>query len=189
MIKKSDLKLVPSSDPILHTQVKKFDFNGDIDAELFSNIMHEKMKEYGGIGLAANQVGVNLKMFVRGVGEVKYSIFNPTILDLEMDTVSMDEGCLSFPGIYMKVSRPKTIHVEYQNVKGEVVQEEFTGLTARIFLHEYDHMMGITFDERVSKMKWDLANNRKQKRNKKIAKSQVQKLIKQIKEDVQKQAL
>lgn len=177
MIKKSELKLVHPDHELLRSCPETFLFNKNVDAEMLANIMHDLMKEYKGIGLSANQVGLNIKMFVMGAGDVSYAIFNPEIISLSKEEISMDEGCLSYPGIYMKVSRPATVKARYQNIKGEFVEEEFTGLTARIFLHEFDHMEGKTFKDRVSKIKWDLAFNRMVKRNKKIIRKNVQRQL------------
>lgn len=171
MIKKSELHLV---NDILHTAPDPFLFDKNLDGEMLANIMIDRMRELGGVGLSANQVGLNIKMFVMGAGNNNYAIFNPKIVSVSEEELSMDEGCLSFPGIYMKVTRPKSVAVKYQNAKGDWVEEEFHGLTARIFLHEYDHMLGKTFKDRVSKLKWDLAYNRMIKRTKKIIRKGVQ---------------
>lgn len=187
IVKKSDLKLVKNDHPILLSTPDPFDFSGPQNGEMLANMMIDRMKELGGIGLSANQVGLNTRMFVMGVGETTYAIFNPEIIELNSELVSVDEGCLSFPGIYMKVSRPRCAVVRYQNAKGETITEEFTGLTARIFLHEYDHMVGKTFKDRVSKLKWDLAYNRMVKRTKKIIKHGVQKQLVNIANQVREQ--
>lgn len=184
MIRKSDLKLVPDSSTVLNSPPTDFDFNGDIDPVMFSKVMHEKMKELGGIGLSANQVGLNIKMFVLGAGDVKMAVFNPEIIEVSNEHVSLDEGCLSFPGVYMKVSRPVSCRVRYKNIKNETVEQELSGLTARIFLHEFDHMAGTTFKNRVSKLKWDMAVKKKANMIKKLAKIHTQKLFKEIKEDL-----
>lgn len=187
MIKKSELKLVKTDSTILLKPPEPFDFSGDIDSAMLSNIMLDRMEELGGVGLSANQVGLNLRMFVMGKNDVRMSIFNPEIVSVSSEEVSMDEGCLSYPGVYLKVSRPSSVKAKYQNENGEVVERTFEGLTARIFLHEYDHMEGKTFKDRVSKMKWDLAYNRMIKRTKKIVRRGVQKqlidIAKQIKEE------
>lgn len=184
MIRKSTLKLVTPDTVILHKPPEEFDFNGDIDPVMFSNVMHERMVELGGIGLSANQVGLNQRMFVLGAGDVKMTVFNPEVLEVSDDKVSLDEGCLTYPGLYLKVSRPASCKVRYKNIKNETVEEVLHGLTARIFLHEYDHMIGCTFRGRVSQMKWDLANKRKLNKNRKLAKMQIQKLYQQIREDI-----
>lgn len=184
MIRKSTLKLVPPDTVILHRPPEEFDFNGDIDPVMFSNVMHERMIELGGIGLSANQVGLNYRMFVLGAGEVKMTVFNPELIEVSDEKVSLDEGCLSYPGVQLKVSRPASCKVRYKNIKNETVEEVLHGLTARIFLHEYDHMIGCTFRGRVSQMKWDLANKRKVNKNRKLARLQIQKLYQQIREDL-----
>ncbi len=177
IVKKSDLKLVKNDHPILLTPPVPFDFSGDQDGEMLANVMIERMKELGGIGLSANQVGLNTSVFVMGIGDVTYAIFNPEIVEMNSYQESFDEGCLSFPGVYVKVQRPVGVIAKYKNAKGEEKVEEFTGLTARIFLHEYDHMEGKTFKDRVSKLKWDLAYNRMIKRTKKIIRRGVQKQL------------
>ena len=177
MIKKSDLKLVPQDSVHLRTAPSPFIFNGEIDAEMFSRLLTDRMLELGGVGLSANQVGVNCRVFVMGTKEFQTVLFNPSIKGISSETASLDEGCLSFPGIYMKVTRPKSVVIEYQNSKGEWQEDEYHGLTARIFLHEYDHMEGKTFKDKVSKLKWDLAYNRMVKRTKKIIRNGVQKQL------------
>ena len=187
MLKKSDLKLVNSDSEILRKVPDSFDFNGDIEAEMLSNMMIDRMRELGGVGLSANQVGLDIKMFVMGLEENTYAIFNPEIISVSEESVSLDEGCLSFPGMYVKVSRPVSVKVKFQNKKGEVREESLSGLTARIFLHEYDHMMGITFKEKVSKIKWDLAYNRMVKRTKKMIRRGVQKKLVEIANQIKEQ--
>lgn len=183
MIRKSQLKLVPADSTILHKPPKEFVFDGELDPKMLSNIMHERMKELGGVGLSANQVGLDLKMFVLGSGDIMMSVFNPELVEVSKEEVSLDEGCLSFPGVYMKVNRPVTCRVKFLNIDGEVVEQTLSGLTCRIFLHEYDHMLGSTFKNRVSALKWGIAVKKKKNKNKKLAKKLTQDLIKQIKED------
>lgn len=180
MIKKSDLKLVKQDSSVLNSSPELFDFNGELNAEMLSNMMLDRMKELGGVGLSANQVGLNIKMFVMGVNDTTYAIFNPEIISTSKEEVSIEEGCLSFPGVFVKVTRPLSVNVRFQNKKGEVREETLAGLTARIFLHEYDHMEGKTYKDRVSKIKWDLAYNRMIKRTKKIIRKGVQRKLVEI---------
>lgn len=184
MIKKTDLKLVKTTDSVLLTAPEPFNFEGDIDAELFSNLLIDRMLELGGIGLSANQVGVSKRVFVMGNEDVQTAVFNPEIIETSKETVSLDEGCLSFPGIYVKVNRPAKIKARFQNVKGELVEQEFQGLTARIFQHEYDHMLGKTMQDQVSKLKWDLATKRVVKRTKKIIRKHVQQQLANIQRQI-----
>lgn len=178
MIKKSDLKLISPDDPVLLTPPKEWDFNdSSLDGNMFANILFDRLEELGGVGLSANQVGVSYRVFVMGMNEYKEAIFNPSIEEISKEIVSGEEGCLSFPGIYLNLARPSWIKVKYFNPDGKEIKNEFTGLTARIFLHEFDHMQGITFKDRASKLKWDLASKRKDKRTKKIIRTHVQKQI------------
>lgn len=178
MIKKSDLKLISPDDNILLTPPKEWDFNDPaLDGAMFANILFDRMGELGGVGLSANQVGISYSVFVMGMNEYKEAFFNPSIEEVSKEFVSGEEGCLSFPGIYLNLSRPSWVKVKYFNAEGKEIKNEFTGLTARIFLHEYDHMQGITFREKASKLKWDLASKRKDKRTKKIIRAHVQKQI------------
>lgn len=180
MIKKSDLNLIPSSNPLLSSIPNEFNFNGDIDANMLANMMFDRMNELGGVGLSANQVGLNIRMFVMGINDVQMAIFNPVILDTNSEEVSHQEGCLSFPGIFVQVKRPKNIHVKFYNVKGEERSSYLEGLTARVFLHEYDHMCGITMNKRVSKLKWDLAVKKYMHKKHKIVKKHSQQILQEI---------
>ena len=158
------LTLVPHEDPILQTPVSDFNFDGDIDPVDLAQNLYETMREFGGVGLSANQVGINTKAFVIGWDEARINVFNPQIVNYTGKEVLMDEGCLSFPGVYMKVKRPGSVHVKFQTETGEWKDEVYWGITARIFMHEYDHMIGKTFKDRVTKMKWDRALTRLVKR-------------------------
>jgi peptide deformylase len=177
MYKKSDLKIIPDSDPILLSPPSDWDFDGEDDAQMFSNMLLDRMVELGGIGLSANQVGVPRKVFVIGMNEFKKAFFNPEIVETSKEEITGEEGCLSFPGVFMQVRRPEKVLIKYQNEKSEYHTEEYKGLTARVILHEYDHMLGKVFKERVSKLKWDLATKRVTKKVKRIIKHHVQKQL------------
>lgn len=157
IVKKTDLKLVPEDHPALHKPPQPYDFDKDgPTAQLFANVMFEKMKEFKGVGLSANQVGLDVAFFVIGVDDIRIDIFNPKIISTQGESAYI-EGCLSFPGVTVRVHRPEEIDVEYQNVKGEIIKRKLGGLTARIFQHEYDHMQGLTLKKKVSTLKWALA--------------------------------
>ena len=185
MIKKSDLKIIPDNDPILLTPPEPWNFSGDDDAQMFTNMLQDRMVELGGIGLSANQVGVARTVFCIGMNEYRKTFFNPVIIETSSEEVSGEEGCLSFPGIFIQVKRPKQVIVQYQNELGEVQEEKFEGLTARVVLHEYDHMLGKVFKDKVSKLKWDMAVKRKSKKIKKIIKQHVQKQLVDIHKQMQ----
>jgi peptide deformylase len=88
---------------------------------------------------------------------------NPTVLQYTEDTELELEGCLSFPHVYVKIKRPKEILAEYYDENLEKKTTKITGYTARCYLHELDHCLGITFKDRVSKIKWDMAKKKAKK--------------------------
>ena len=157
-------KLLESDNPIL--KVKLEDFNPELNRQEIKDNLIETMQHYEGIGLSANQVGVMERVFVMyNHVETKQIIacFNPKIIKEGEEKVLIDEGCLSFPGLWVKVNRPETIEVEYEDENGEKVQRELYGLQSRIFQHEYDHMEGSNFTEKVSKLKLDMAIKKQKK--------------------------
>lgn len=184
MIKKSDLKLVPVKDPILNNPPEEFNFQGDIDSRMLSNLLIDRMKEIGGIGLSANQVGLNIKMFVMGVDDSILSVINPVIDHYGEEEVVMEEGCLSFPGMMVKIKRPETISVSFFSPDGVKHNLTLTGLSSRVFQHEYDHMLGKTMQYRVSKLKWELALKRQKHLKDKLVKKHVQQKLLEIKKHV-----
>jgi peptide deformylase len=94
-----------------------------------------------------------------------FSVFNPTIVNSE-GTSDMEEGCLSFSGLFVKVKRPAVIRVRFSGHDGYVDTTDFSGYTARVFQHEYDHLQGITFTNRASKIRLDRAIKQKVKLDK-----------------------
>jgi peptide deformylase len=110
------------------------------------------MVRSNGIGLAANQVGVTQRFF--GMGHSSFDefkkpaiLYNARLIKASEEVEIGEEGCLSFPGVYYNVYRPKQIEVEWQNMKGEMQGAELSGLEARCFQHELDHLNGITFNQ------------------------------------------
>ena len=157
-------KLLESDHTIL--KVKLEDCNPELNRQEIKDNLIETMQHYEGIGLSANQVGVMERVFVMyNHVETKQIIacFNPKIIKEGEEKVLIDEGCLSFPGLWVKVNRPETIEVEYEDENGEKVQRELYGLQSRIFQHEYDHMEGSNFTEKVSKLKLDMAIKKQKK--------------------------
>jgi len=165
------MKLVESTHPLLYEPTKEFVFDGSTDPKELSETMFELMEKHQGVGLSANQIGLNYKVFVLGHEGYKLTVFNPRIMEESKEQVIMEEGCLSFPLVIVKVKRPKSIVAEYQDETGEKLRINLSGLTARIFLHEYDHMLGITMRQRVSAIKWNVANGKKRKIEMKIRRS------------------
>ena len=114
--------------------------------------MQKIRKENRGIGLAAPQVDLNTRVIVLGMGEdIEHAFFNPTYEIVEEEGVEyMIEGCLSFPNYYVSIKRPKTIKLTYYEADGTKVENQPTGITARVIQHETDHLDGLVFTKRAS---------------------------------------
>ena len=135
------------------------------DLEKFENDLIHLMIHSKGLGLAANQIGITKRFFAIGhesfdVFKKPAIIYNPVLVFADEEQELGQEGCLSFPGVLLQVSRPRIIMVRYQNNKGEFLLSRLEGLEARCFQHELDHLDGITFNKRVSKLKWDMAQKK-----------------------------
>ena len=152
-----------------HKQLKEisepYDFEVDGDPTELIKSMTKVMIENNGIGLAAPQIGIKKRLFIMGNEEQLYAIINPTIILKEGEVVKDIEGCLSFPKLWLKVNRSDKIQVSYQDISGQKITTDFTGIKARVFQHEYDHLDGICFDTRVGPVALDLA---KEKRRRKL---------------------
>ena len=143
-------KLLPSDDPLLHAKIEKCSYN--LDRSKLSYQLHENMFHHGGVGLSANQIGIKERAFVM-ISDMEtqetITCFNPKVLKESKKLVKLEEGCLSFPDVFLDVDRPDYIVVKYEDEGKEVHKAKLEGFIARIFLHEYDHMEGIDFTERA----------------------------------------
>ena len=185
IIKKSELKILPAGE-LNQGFASKFNFD-DVDASMLTNVMLDRMTEMGGVALSAPQVGLDMCMFVMGIDQAKIEVFNPTIISYSKEETLMNEGSLTFPGILVIVKRPVAVTVEYYNKNGELQQNEFQGLTARIFQHAFDHLQGTTIKDKVSKLKWDLATKRLNNYKHKLIKKYTQKKLLDIKKAMEEQ--
>ena len=141
--------LIPCYDALLHTKVQKCSYN--LDRSQISYRLHENMYHYNGIGLSANQIGINERVFVMILDidtQETITCFNPKILKYSKDMVVMEEGCLSYPDEFLEIERPESVVVKYEDVDKVDHKIKLEGLAARIFLHEFDHMEGIDFTQR-----------------------------------------
>ena len=142
----------------------------DLDREELEETLRDAMDHYQGIGLSANQIGIKERAFVMYSDVKKKEVitcFDPMITEYHLEKIIMDEGCLTWPGLWLKVERSEGIRCIYYDVNGELVQVEMHGLESRIFQHEYDHMEGTNFTQRVSKLKLNMAQRRATKMKKK----------------------
>ena len=141
---------------MLHKSVDPFEFNGKIDPVETERLMIEIMLKHNGIGIAANQIGLNSQVFIIGSNEIPgfikpQAFFNPIITKVSVKKNTDYEGCLSFPNLMLKIKRYDSIEVSYQDIKGEWTNSKLNGYLARVFQHEFDHLNGICFNERAEK--------------------------------------
>ena len=139
-----------------------WNFETDGDAKQLENNMIDFMLANRGIGLAANQIGIAKRVFVMGSNNIEgfpvpFAVFNPVIKEASSELVLDEEGCLSYPGLFLKLKRPSWIVAEYQDSEGNTKEIRADGYLAKCFQHEYDHLNGVCFVDRVSQMKLNLA--------------------------------
>lgn len=146
------LELVPETAAILRQPTEKWDFSRPQEEarQLYLSLSKTMLKN-DGIGLSANQVGKPYRVFtlVSGYG-FPMGFFNPVIVSTSGEDVYMDEGCLSFPKLVVKIKRPAIVRVRFAEWNGDVVTKQFEGMTARAIQHEIDHLDGITMKDRAS---------------------------------------
>jgi peptide deformylase len=159
--KVSTFKLVSENDPILKEVIPEFDFdNPPVDPNAFASSLVETCIKHEGFGLSANQCGFRHRVFVVGAGEEYVAFYNPKIVSSSGST-KLPEGCLSFKNLYLEVERPESIEVEYQDFTGTHKTAKFSGLTARCFQHELDHLNGVCYTKHVGPVALKMANKRR----------------------------
>ena len=159
-----ELELLRFDDPFLRRVPAPFRFedmdeHGGLDAKEIKARLLKVMYRDGGVGLSANQVGINAACFVMGdkASGFEKIFINPKIIGVGEEQESIKEGCLSFPGLFLMVKRPVKCAVQYFDEEGEELAEEYQGVSARVILHEFDHMLGQNFTMRVSRVKLERA--------------------------------
>jgi len=159
--KVSTFKLVSENDPILKEVIPEFNFdNPPVDPNAFASSLVETCIKHEGFGLSANQCGFRHRVFVVGAGEEYVAFYNPKIVSSSGST-KLPEGCLSFKNLYLEVERPESIEVEYQDFTGTHKTAKFSGLTARCFQHELDHLNGVCYTKHVGPVALKMANKRR----------------------------
>ena len=143
-------KLIPSNDKLLHEKILKCSYN--LDRGKLSYTLTENMFHHNGVGLSANQIGIRERAFVM-ISDMEsqdtLTCFNPKIVKESKEMVTIEEGCLSYPELYLEIARPETIVVKYEDEGKDLHKIKLAGFIARIFQHEYDHMEGIDFTQRT----------------------------------------
>jgi len=159
------MKLVSTKDPILFKELQDVDIkNPQIDLKQTKEDMVELMVSKRGLGLSACQVGIDYKVFVIGEDKENTMMFvNPKVLSVSEETELDFEGCLSYPDVFLKTHRPTSVEASWYDEDGNAQTGNFEGYTARCFLHEFDHLYGVVFSQKVSRLKWDRALKKKQK--------------------------
>ena len=143
MINKLDKTFL--KEPCITVSFTKPKNNLKLAMELFRLMTKER-----GIGLAANQAGINMRVFVMMINNKPYHCFNPEIIEYSNERVLYNEGCLSFPGEHCEIIRPDKVKVKYHNAYGVETIEWLDGLASRCFQHEFDHLNGLTMHDRIS---------------------------------------
>lgn len=156
-------KLVDFYDPILRQPTVPVDLSSSEakkNVDRIANSLAETLKRLDGLGLSANQCGRTERMFALNMGEQIWVLINPEIIEKTGDASDLAEGCLSYPGLYLKLKRPDHIKVKFQVLSGDWIEQEFDGLSAVCVQHEMDHLDGKVFTEMVSPIKLDQAKKK-----------------------------
>ena len=147
-------------DSVLREECKKI-IKGEVDVINLSNDMFETMSQADGIGLAAPQIGISKRIFVvdgttledKEMSSFKKVFINPVILGEDGDEWEFEEGCLSIPGVRGGVFRKSDILIRYFDENWNEIEESYSGMKARIIQHEYDHIDGILFTDKINPLK------------------------------------
>lgn len=146
-----------------------WDFSIDTDPEQLEYNMCKFMLDNRGIGLAANQIGLTKRVFTMGAKDIPgfpkpFALFNPKIIEQSDEYVLDQEGCLSYPGLYLHIKRPTWVLAEYQDAKGNTKEVKIDGYLSKCFQHELDHLNGVCFVDIVSPLKLKLAMKKLRKK-------------------------
>jgi len=167
------LEIRKYGDPVLRQRAETVTVFDEQLARLAADMM-ATMEAASGVGLAGNQVGVLKQIFVADTASFeltgrKLAVVNPEIVFRSSDEVIEEEGCLSIPGVYAEVRRPKKIKLAGQNLKGEKMELDAEDMIARVFCHETDHLNGVLFIDRLSALERDLLKGKLSELKKKAA--------------------
>jgi len=159
------VELVHYSHPALWTPVEEFDFlNPPVDPIEFAHVLTRSMLYHNGLGLSATQLGKSIRAFAMRTSPEITVCYNPEIVDVGEQFDSMEEGCLSFPGVGVKVPRFKSIRARFTQPNGQTGLHTFAGVTARVFQHELEHLEGLNFTRQASRIELDVAIRKAKKR-------------------------
>lgn len=152
------MKLVEDDSNLLREPCKEFDFNDPpFDIIEYSKELVKFMYDNNGYGIASNQIGVPYRIFAMRGHPENFVCINPKIIDTSHETILLEEGCLTYPNLVIKIKRPRNIRVRFHTPNGDVKTEKFTGMTSRVFQHELDHLNGVLYFNRASRYHRDMA--------------------------------
>jgi peptide deformylase len=157
------MQIINQNEPILHRpsqQLTKEQIESKEEIKTVASLLISTIYSNSALGASACQIGVDLAMFAMDTGERIRVCINPQIVAAAVNMEMQEEGCLSYPGLRLKIKRPDSVVVRYLDIDGQEVTEQLDGLEARVWLHEYDHTMGICFTDRASKLSIDMAKKR-----------------------------
>jgi len=159
------MNLVSPENTTLITPCVPFDFKDkEQDPVQLAQELVKVMRDSNGLGLAANQVGYSWRVFAMRADPNKV-LFNPIVVHLSEEEIALEESCLTYPGLYVTIIRPRHARIRYTQPNGEVLTEQFTGMTARVVQHEMMHLEGkIFFEDLVTKTKLIMALKRAEKK-------------------------
>ena len=143
-------ELVKPEHQLFHHRIQSCSYN--LDRHNLSKILIDNMIHHNGIGISANQIGIWERAFamIRDLEHQEVIVcFNPRIIKSYTEEVEMEEGCLSYPELFLKIKRPDKIVVKYEDEDKKTHKIKLEGLASRVFQHEYDHMEGIDFTQRT----------------------------------------
>jgi peptide deformylase len=157
------IPLVYRNNPILREEMPRFDFsNPPQDPIEIAHILAQTMIKNVGLGLSCSQIGLPYRAFAVKASPILVC-FNPVIVDISDEEVYLEEGCLTFPNLFIKIKRPEVIRMRWTQPNGETVTENYEGMTARVMQHELDHLDGILYMDRATDYHYEQARNRKKK--------------------------
>ena len=143
-------ELVEPEHQLFHHRIQSCSYN--LDRHHLTKVLIDNMIHHNGIGISANQIGIWERAFamVRDLENNEVMVcFNPRIIKYYSEEVEMEEGCLSYPELFLKIKRPDKIVVKYEDEDKKTHKIKLQGLASRVFQHEYDHMEGIDFTQRT----------------------------------------
>ena len=143
-------ELVEPEHQLFHHRIQSCSYN--LDRHHLSKVLIDNMIHHNGIGISANQIGIWERAFamVRDLENNEVMVcFNPRIIKSYSEEIEMEEGCLSYPELFLKIKRPDKIVVKYEDEDKKLHKIKLEGLASRVFQHEYDHMEGIDFTQRT----------------------------------------